>query len=99
MFSFNLNPIIKFFFFAFFVCNSVIPPKYDLKIRVNVKNYLFSLIYNMLLAAGDRGLPGDRGFPGFPGEKGEQGPPGIGFPGPTGPKGEIFHNVDYNSHF
>lgn len=44
----------------------------------------------MLLAAGDRGLPGDPGLPGFPGQKGEHGPPGIGFPGPNGPKGNPF---------
>lgn len=60
---------------------------------------MFRLLYNLLLAAGDKGLPGDEGLPGFPGEKGEQGPPGIGFPGPTGPKGELFHNIDYNPPF
>lgn len=64
-----------------------------MKIHIYVKTVgnWSCLPYNMLLAAGDRGLPGDPGLPGFPGQKGEHGSPGIGFPGPTGPKGKLLY--------
>lgn len=64
-----------------------------MKIHIYVKiigDWSSSQCY-ILLAAGDRGLPGDPGLPGFPGNKGDKGSPGIGFPGQPGPKGKLLH--------